>query len=235
METFVRIALIFVIGGSLGWVIELIYRRLAHKKWINPGFLVGPCLPMYGTGLVCLYLLCLPEYSFIASPVWKAVFVIALLGVLMTLVEYVTGLVFIVGMKVKLWDYSKCWGNIQGIICPLFSFFWTVIAAVYYLFVHKWIVIAGEWIGSNPLFSFFVGMYLGVMLVDVCYSFHIVTKLRKWAAEHKSTVTLEELKLSMKVRADKLKQKIGFLLPFRGKNDLTEDIEHYKNEGNKAA
>ena len=162
-------------------------------------------------------------------------FVIALLGVLMTLVEYVTGLVFIVGMKVKLWDYSKCWGNIQGIICPLFSFFWTVIAAVYYLFVHKWIVIAGEWIGSNPLFSFFVGMYLGVMLVDVCYSFHIVTKLRKWAAEHKSTVTLEELKLSMKVRADKLKQKIGFLLPFRGKNDLTEDIEHYKNEGNKAA
>ena len=37
METFVRIALIFVIGGSLGWVIELIYRRLAHKKWINPG------------------------------------------------------------------------------------------------------------------------------------------------------------------------------------------------------
>jgi hypothetical protein len=73
------------------------------------------------------------------------------------------------------------------------------------------------------------------MLVDVCYSFHIVTKLRKWAAEHKSTVTLEELKLSMKVRADKLKQKIGFLLPFRGKNDLTEDIEHYKNEGNKAA
>ena len=43
------------------------------------------------------------------------------------------------------------------------------------------------------------------------------------------------MNLSMKVRADKLKQKIGFLLPFRGKNDLAEDIEHYKNEGNKAA
>lgn len=232
MQTFVTLALIFVIGGSLGWVIELIFRRVVHKKWVNPGFLVGPCLPMYGTGLVCLYLVCLPDYSFIASPVWRAVFVILLTGALMTAVEYVTGLVFIKGMKVKLWDYSKCWGNIQGIVCPLFSFFWTLIAAAYYLFVHELLVAAGEWIGGNPLFSFFVGMYLGVMIVDVCYSFHIVTRLRRWAAEHKSTVTLEDFKLSMKVRADRLKQKIGFLLPFRGKNDLTEDLEHYNNERN---
>lgn len=228
MQLFVRLALIFVIGGSLGWVIELFFRRYAHKKWVNPGFLVGPCLPLYGTGLVCLYLLCLPSYDFISSPFWRAVFVIAMLTVVMTLVEYVTGLVFINGMKVKLWDYSDRWGNIQGIICPLFSLFWAVIVAVYYLFVHQLIVSAGNWISGNPLFSFFVGMYFGVLVVDVCYSFHIVTRVRAWAKENQAIVRYEEFKLSMKVRADKLKQKISFLLPFRGKNDLSQDLDNYK-------
>ena len=130
LNIFVRLALIFVIGGSLGWVIELFFRRWAHKKWVNPGFLVGPCLPLYGTGLVVLYLLCLPNYDFIADPVWRVVFVVAMLAVVMTLVEYITGLIFIKGMKVKLWDYSDRWGNIQGIICPLFSLFWAVLGAM---------------------------------------------------------------------------------------------------------
>lgn len=230
LNIFVRLALIFVIGGSLGWVIELFFRRWAHKKWVNPGFLVGPCLPLYGTGLVVLYLLCLPSYDFIADPVWRVVFVVAMLAVVMTLVEYITGLIFIKGMKVKLWDYSDRWGNIQGIICPLFSLFWAVICAVYYILIHPLIASAGEWISSNPFFSFFVGMYFGVLVVDVCYSFHIVARVRKWAAENNVVVRLEELKLSMKVRSDKVKKKIGFLLPFRGKNDLTDDLNNYRED-----
>ena len=228
--------LVFYLYCMLGWCFESTVVSVGQRRLVNRGFLRGPMLPIYGFGLCTLFLLAsMEDLHLIADPVWNRVALFLAMAVAMTLIEYIAGLACLKYLKVRLWDYSNLWGNIQGIICPLFSFFWTVIAAVYYLFVHKWIVIAGEWIGSNPLFSFFVGMYLGVMLVDVCYSFHIVTKLRKWAAEHKSTVTLEKLKLSMKVRADKLKQKIGFLLPFRGKNDLTEDIEHYKNEGNKAA
>ena len=46
LNIFVRLALIFVIGGSLGWVIELFFRRWVHKKWVNPGFLVGRGLPL---------------------------------------------------------------------------------------------------------------------------------------------------------------------------------------------
>lgn len=230
LNIFVRLALIFVIGGSLGWVIELFFRRWAHKKWVNPGFLVGPCLPLYGTGLVILYLLCLPTYDFIKSPIWRGVFVIAMLTTVMTLVEYITGLVFIKGMKVKLWDYSDRWGNIQGIICPLFCLFWAIICGVYYIFVHPMIVSAGEWISGNPFFSFFVGMYFGVMVVDICYSLHIVTRVRKWAAENNVVVRLEQLKLSMKVRSDKVKKKIGFLFPFRGKNDLTADLDNYRED-----
>ena len=41
-----------------------------------------------------------------------------------TLIEYFAGLIFIKGMHVKLWDNSDEKFNIQGIICPKFTFFW---------------------------------------------------------------------------------------------------------------
>ena len=34
----------------------------------------------------------------------------------------------------------------------------------------------------------------------------------------------------MKVRSDKVKKKIGFLFPFRGKNDLTDDLNNYRED-----
>ena len=65
-----------------------------------------------------------------------------------TALEYVAGLIFIRGMKIKLWDYSDRWGNIQGIICPLFTFFWMVLSAVYYFLIHPHILNALHWLAE---------------------------------------------------------------------------------------
>ena len=54
MSKFLIFVFIFFIGSMLGWLLELIFRRLVHKKWINPGFLIGPYLPIYGFGLCAL-------------------------------------------------------------------------------------------------------------------------------------------------------------------------------------
>ena len=219
-------------GGSCGWAIELFFRRFVHKKWVNPGFLVGPCLPLYGTGVVFLYIICSIDYSFIANEVWRAVFVIALITVVMTLVEYVTGLIFIVGLKVKLWDYSKRPGNIQGIICPLFTFFWGVIGAAYCLFVHPLLMKAVAWINLNEIYSFFIGMYYGILVIDIFYSFNVVNKIRAWAKEKNVTVKLEEFRLSVKLKAEQIKQKTNFLLSFKTKNSLNEELDEYNNREN---
>ena len=218
MKTFITLCLLFIVGGTCGWAIELFFRRFVHKKWVNPGFLAGPCLPLYGTGVVFLYIICSLDYSFIANEVWRAVFVIALITVVMTLVEYVTGLIFIVGLKVKLWDYSKRPGNIQGIICPLFTFFWGVIGAAYCLFVHPLLMKAVAWINLNEIYSFFIGMYYGVLVIDIFYSFNVVNKIRAWAKEKNVTVKLEEFRLSVKLKAEQIKQKTNFLLSFKTKN-----------------
>lgn len=232
MKTFITLCLLFIVGGSCGWAIELFFRRFVHKKWVNPGFLVGPCLPLYGTGVVFLYIICSFDYSFIANEVCRAVFVIALITVAMTLVEYVTGLIFIVGLKVKLWDYSKRPGNIQGIICPLFTFFWGVIGAAYCLFVHPLLMKAVAWINLNEIYSFFIGMYYGVLVIDIFYSFNVVNKIRAWAKEKNVTVKLEEFRLSVKLKAEQIKQKTNFLLSFKTKNSLNEELDEYNNREN---
>ena len=126
-----KLAFLFCTGSLLGWCLEVVYRRWAHKKWINPGFLTGPCLPLYGFSLVTLYLLAQIDLSFITNPRLEKLVLFIVMSICITIVEYIAGLIFIKGMKIKLWDYSKMWGNIQGIICPLFSFFWMLLSAFY--------------------------------------------------------------------------------------------------------
>ena len=55
MNLFLTLAFLFLIGSVLGWGLEVIFRRFfsAHH-WVNPGFLVGPYLPLYGSSLCVL-------------------------------------------------------------------------------------------------------------------------------------------------------------------------------------
>ena len=72
MNFFLKIVFLFFIGCELGWGLEVLFRRFISKnnperRWINPGFLIGPYLPLYGTGLVALYLMASVDSSFIKN------------------------------------------------------------------------------------------------------------------------------------------------------------------------
>lgn len=152
------LAFLFFIGSCFGWVLELLYRNLTHrhKKWINPGFCTGPYLPIYGFGLCTLFLLAsMEDLHLIANPVWNRVVLFIAMAVAMTLIEYIAGIACLKYLKVRLWDYSNLWGNIQGIICPLFSFFWAALGAAYYFLIHPYILNALAWLSNNLAFSFF--------------------------------------------------------------------------------
>ena len=58
-QVFLIVLYLFFFGGVGGWVLELFFRRFfsganPERKWLNPGFLFGPCLPLYGFGTVLL-------------------------------------------------------------------------------------------------------------------------------------------------------------------------------------
>ena len=145
----------------------------------------------------------------------------------MTLIEYIAGVIFIKRMHVKLWDYTNNWGNFQGIICPLYSFFWAVLGAVYYFFVHPHILSALNWFSQNLAFSFVIGMFYGIFAIDLCYSFRVVSKIKKFADENEILVRYEELKRQIKQGAESRMIKPRFLLAFHSDISLQENLKNY--------
>lgn len=230
MNLFLTFAFLFCLGSLIGWVIELFFRRFfSAKKWLNPGFLVGPYLPLYGFGLCLLYLLASIDLSFLSNKVVRTVVLILLMGLAMTVIEYIAGKIFIVGMHVKLWDYSDRWLNFQGIICPEFSFYWTVLGAVYYFAIHPFITGAVSWLFSNLAFSFLVGMFFGIFLIDVAYSMNLMARIRAFAKEYEITVKLEELKKSISERVEGNRFS-RFVFAFRGSRPLKEHLHEYREQ-----
>lgn len=206
MKYLVIISTLFVIGSLLGWVIELFFRRfVSQKKWMNPGFLIGPYLPIYGFGVIVLYGVSNIPLG-INTKVWDIVARIAIIGVGMTLIEFVAGLIFIKGLKIKLWDYSDRKGNIMGIICPSFSLIWLVVGSLYYFFLNPVLVEGISWISENLIYTYFVGMVIGAMLVDFAYSVHLASKLKQF--KEYSDLRFEELKKEFKKRIKEARNKV---------------------------
>lgn len=231
MVIFATIITLFVLGSLVGWVIELLFRRfVSMKKWINPGFLVGPYIPIYGFGTVVLYLLSNIDLSFMnIDNVWLIIIRIVFIGIIVTIIEFIAGLIFIKGLHLKLWDYSKQKGNILGIICPLFSIGWTIIGALYYFFVNPFLV---DFISTlvelnNQIYFLFAGIILGVMLCDFCYSINLATKIRKIAKESKVTIYYAKLKLSLVEKKSEIEKIPFFFYLSRNIEKIRDDVKSY--------
>lgn len=227
MNLFLTLAFLFFIGSTFGWVLELFYRRFIsssnpERRWINPGFCTGPYLPIYGNGLCALYLLASLE----GLLPWMNKFVMFLLmAAAMTGIEYVAGLCCLKIAKVRLWDYSDQWGNIQGIICPLFSLYWAIGGALYYFLIHPRILTALDWLSRNLAFSFFIGMFFGVFVIDFAHSANLIAKLKAFAEENDVVVRYEAVKLQVRRAQEKAKAKYHFFRPFDSEMPLHEHLK----------
>ena len=201
MNRLVIVSTLFVLGSLFGYVLEVFYRRFfSAKKWINPGFLVGPYIPLYGFGVMILYGLSNVDFlSFGLSGVWEHIVRVICIGVSLTLIEFVTGVIFIRGLHIKLWDYSDRLGNVMGVICPLFSVIWFALGSGYYFFLNAPLVGVIEWLDRNPIYSYTVGMVIGMILVDTFYSIRLGIRIR--AAADQFVVRYEQFKIDLKREA----------------------------------
>ena len=207
MKYLVIISTLFVIGSLIGWIIELFFRRfVSQKKWMNPGFLTGPYLPIYGFGVLVLYAVSNIPLG-ITNQIADIIVRILIIGVGMTVVEFIAGLIFIKGLKVKLWDYSNRKGNIMGIICPSFSLIWLVVGSLYYFLLNPFLVEGISWISENLIYAYFVGAVIGAMIVDFAYSIHLATKLKDY--KELASLRFEDFKKELKNRLKNIRQNIN--------------------------
>jgi uncharacterized membrane protein len=173
MITFIKTAFMFAAGSMLGWFIELIYRRFfdptnPERRWLNPGFLAGPYLPIYGFVLILLYdLKRLERFMPFTDSTIRTAALILLMAACITAVEYLTGLIFIKKLKIMLWDYTQFRGNIRGIICPLYSFFWVLLSIFYCLVLDRAVTYAADFITGDLRYTVFVAAFYAVLFFDL--------------------------------------------------------------------
>lgn len=233
INIFLELAFLFFMGSLSGYGLEVIFRRFfsdanPERKWINPGFLAGPYLPLYGFSLCALFLLAHIKISFIENKVVSKLVLFIIMSLVVTCIEYIAGLIFIKRMKIKLWDYENQWGNINGIICPRYSFFWAVLSAIYYFLIHPHILDSIYWLSNHLAFSFVMGFFYGVFTLDLCYSLNIMSRIRKFANDKEIIIRYEALKESIREKNEERKEKRKFIFAFRSENTtFTENLMNY--------
>ncbi|MBQ8800238.1 MAG: putative ABC transporter permease [Lachnospiraceae bacterium] len=241
MTMLLQLAFLFFMGSVIGWGLEVLFRRFVsytnpERKWINPGFCTGPYLPLYGFCLCALYLIASLENMIpIERSFWNKTVLFLVMTACMTLIEYISGVFALKILKVRLWDYSNEWGNLQGIICPRFSAIWAILGAVYYFMIHPFIKTALIWLSHNLTFSFFIGMFFGVFFIDVAHSAQLVAKLKKFAEENNVIVRYETFKEGIRTSYTASAKKYRFFRPLHSNRplpdilkDIRDSFEHRK-------
>lgn len=208
----------FLTGSIIGWCLEVVYRRYfgLARKWINPGFLSGPYLPLYGTGVCLLYIICN-----ITMPLPLRILLFAFVT---TAIEYATGVFFLKKYKVRLWDYSESKFNFQGHITPLYTFFWTLLSLIFYYIMYPYFYQKVESLYAHLEFSLLIGIFYGVVLVDIINSFHILNRLmtiKDALGEKAAVINFEKLKDEMAMHIDEIQYKV---------EELQDRVEEFGNK-----
>ncbi len=251
---------LFLFADVLGYLIEVLFRRIfSAKKWVNPGFMKGPWLPLYGFGCCIMFTFCwlmlcyfpLPNNSHFYNPTgnlfnstikWGPnvydLIPISIMGLSLIALEFIAGLIFVKGFKVKLWDYSNMKGNILGIICPVFDIIWFAVAIIYYYLinpyvyqitvdVYHFVVDASGYIRVLPIFFF--GVIYGLMLYDFVSSIGLFSKVRQYVKKSGISVNYTKFVYEQKERLSLSKKKFIEALP----KLIQENIEKEKNKQKK--
>ncbi len=249
----------FIIGCMLGYLLEVLFRRfVSAKKWVNPGFMSGPWLPLYGFGVVIMFIFSwivlsfMPEdlkfynptgglfgLNYYSGPTVYDLIPISIMGVSMVILEFVAGLIFVKGFKVRLWDYTNMKGNILGIICPLFSIIWFAVAIIFYYgfnpFMYLAFNVSFDYMFGNTTsgsvahfgFIFLLGIVYGIFIVDLIKSIGLFNKISKIAKESGIVARYEKLVAEQKKQRNEYRLKLEAALPENLK--ITKDKEKLAN------
>jgi uncharacterized membrane protein len=104
-----KYTLLFLIGGFAYGAIENLTRGYSH-------------ISMFIAGGICFLLI--GELNERGSRDLSLLEQMAISAVIITLVEFITGLIVNVWLKLDVWDYSELPFNIRGQVCLPFTFIW---------------------------------------------------------------------------------------------------------------
>lgn len=120
----------FIIYSFLGFLLEVAFARLVEaEKKDRKCFALLPLCPVYGFGALAILLL--PPWVRQSGPL-----LIVAGGLAATGAEYLMAVFYEKVLGVAFWDYSHMRFNIRGRVCPVFSLFWGLLAALLVCRIH---------------------------------------------------------------------------------------------------
>ena len=136
-ETFLEYLFLFLLGGSIYYGIEILYRNYSHIAMILVG---GICFILIGL---------INEVLSWNMLFWKQV----IIGDLLVLtVEFISGCILNLWLGLGIWDYSNLPFNLLGQICLPFAILWLPIIA-FAIILDDWVkYILGK--GKKPEYRF---------------------------------------------------------------------------------
>ena len=102
--------LFFFSFAFIGWIWEVCLVLVQTGKLVNRGVLLGPCLPIYGSGGVLILLLLRIFFN-------RPIVTFGMTTLLCTIVEYFTSWYLELTKGIRWWDYSNYFLNINGRVC----------------------------------------------------------------------------------------------------------------------
>ena len=166
---FITLCALFLVYSFLGWIVEVIFTFFVEGKLVNRGFLVGPLVPIWGTGAILITLGLKPDDS-----VFSLIISSAFIG---TVLEYIVNYVMEKIFKVRWWDYSQFPFNINGRVCLITSCMFgiaglLVIKVFNPLFIKLFLMI------NESVFCVLISVLIVLACIDFCVSFNIFQKFK---------------------------------------------------------
>lgn len=174
-HTMSELVVMFFTYSVIGWLWETFYCSIKDHHYAYRGFLFGPYCPVYGFAVTTILV---TTYHVRNNLLW--LFIIGM--VVASIFEYFASVFLEKVFRMKLWDYSNLWGNLQGRIAPAISLFWGVGVVILAWFIQPLVQRVINW--EESWTHGFLAMFITVaMITDTAMTifisirhFHMTTK-----------------------------------------------------------
>ena len=210
----------FILFSFVGWILEFFYRGIRMKKIMNPGFMNGCVVPLYGFGAVICDVIC--NYFESVNSNFNLIISFFISMVVLTILEFFTGFVLDKVFHMKLWDYSKYDFNIKGYVCLQYSLIWGFLFLIYSNFIYGKMDIISNAFTSNSTCIFLLGLFYGVFLIDWSVSLGLTNSIVKYSKIIAESINLENLRFELRQRLGKRKL-VNSLFPYMATSRYLRD------------
>ncbi len=170
---------------------ESIFRSFCERKLINTGFLRGPFCPIYGIGAIIIYV-------FLRGFKDNIILLFIMGFIILTIWEYLVGVLLEKLLHTKYWDYSDHKFNIQGRVCLTNSICWGILGIIFIKYIHPFVQSELSRINSIYLYII-IGTAFTIVVIDG------VTTIAKMKNLGLALEKIEKLNLQIKAKLEEIK------------------------------